>query len=47
MRILRLSLLLALAFPAAALAEDATIVSRDVPLNLPLGGERSLASSRP
>jgi len=43
MRILRLSLLLALAFPAAALAEDATIVSR----NVPLGGERSLASSKP
>ena len=43
MRILRLSLLLALAFPAAALAEDATIVSRSVPL----GGERALASSKP
>jgi len=43
MRILRLSLLLALAFPAAALAEDATIVSRDVPV----GGERSLASGKP
>jgi len=43
MRILRLSLLLALAFPATALAEDATIVSRDVPV----GGERSLASSKP
>ena len=43
MRILRLSLLLALAFPAAALAEDATIVSRDVPV----GGERSLAASKP
>ena len=43
MRILRLTLLLALAFPAAALAENATIVSRDVPL----GGERTLASSKP
>jgi hypothetical protein len=43
MRILRLSLLLALAFPAAAHAEEATIVSRDVPLH----GERSLASSKP
>ena len=43
MRILRLSLLLALAFPAAALAEDATIVSRDVPV----GGERSVAASKP
>ena len=37
MRILKLSLLLALAFPAAAQAEDASIVSRDVPV----GGERS------
>src|SRR5918994_4993596 len=43
MRMLLLSLLLALAFPGAALAEDASIVSRDVPL----GGERSLASSKP
>ena len=42
MRILRLALLFVLAFPAAALAEDATIVSRDVPL----AGERSLASSK-
>jgi hypothetical protein len=41
MRILRLSLLLALAFPAAGLAEDTTIVSRDVPL----AGERALASA--
>ena len=37
MRILRLSLLLALAFPAAAQAEDATIVMR----NVPLAGERA------
>jgi len=43
MRILRLSLLLALAFPAAAGAEDATIVSR----NVPLGGERALALTNP
>ena len=43
MRILRLAILLALAFPAAALAEDATIVSR----NVPLAGERALASSKP
>jgi flagellar hook assembly protein FlgD len=43
MRSLRLALLLALAFPAAALAEDATIVSREVPL----AGERSLAASKP
>ena len=43
MRILRLSLLLALVFPGAALAEDASIVSRDVPL----AGERSLAASKP
>ena len=43
MRILRLALLFGLVFPAAALAEDATIVSRDVPL----AGERSLASSKP
>ena len=41
MRILRLSILLALAFPAAGLAQDATIVSR----NVPLGGERALASA--
>ena len=40
MRILRLALLLALAFPAAAQAEDATIVMRTVPL----AGERALAS---
>ncbi|MBA3475634.1 MAG: N-acetylmuramoyl-L-alanine amidase [Actinobacteria bacterium] len=43
MRTLRLTLLLALAFPAAALAEEATIVSRSVPL----GGERMLAVSEP
>jgi hypothetical protein len=43
MRILKLSLLLALAFPAAAWAEEATIASRDVPL----GGERALAVSKP
>ena len=45
MRIPRLALplvLAALALPQAALAEDATIVSRDVPL----GGERALASSQ-
>ena len=43
MKILRLAILLALAFPAAALAEDATIVTR----NVPLAGERALASSKP
>ena len=43
MKILRFAILLALAFPAAALAEDATIVSR----NVPLAGERALASSKP
>jgi hypothetical protein len=43
MRFLRLSILLALAFPAAAPAADATIVSRDVPL----AGQRVLASSKP
>lgn len=43
MRTLRLSLLLALAFPAAAQAEEATIVSRDVPL----AGQRVLAVSKP
>ena len=43
MKILRLAILLALAFPAAALAEDATIVSR----NVPLAGERVLAASKP
>jgi hypothetical protein len=48
MRPLRLSFLLALlvlglAFPGAALAEDASIVSRDIPV----GGERSLASTKP
>ncbi len=43
MRILRLSLLLALAIPAAAQAEEATIVSRDVPL----AGQRALAGSPP
>ena len=41
MRILRLSILLALVFPAAGLAQDATIVSRDVPL----AGERVLAGA--
>ena len=41
MRILRLAILLALLLPANAMAEDATIVSRDVPL----GGERTLAST--
>jgi hypothetical protein len=40
MRTLRIALLLALALPAAARADDATIVSRDVPLR----GERVLAS---
>lgn len=43
MTILRLSLLLALLFPASALAEEATIVSRDVPL----AGARGLAASTP
>jgi hypothetical protein len=43
MRLLRLTILLALAFPAAAQAEEATIVSRDVPL----AGERTLASAKP
>jgi hypothetical protein len=43
MRILKLSLLFALSFPAVAHAGDATIVSRDVPV----GGERALASSTP
>ena len=43
MRILRLALLLALAFPAAAQAQEATIVSRDVPL----AGQRTLASTQP
>ena len=43
MKILRLAILLALAFPAAAMAEDATIVTR----NVPLAGERALASSKP
>ena len=42
MRILRLSLLLAFLFPSAALAEDATIVSRDVPLH----GARALAANK-
>ena len=41
MRILRLSILLALAFPAAGLAQGATIVTR----NVPLGNERVPASS--
>ena len=43
MRILRLALLLALALPAAAQAEDATIVMR----NVPLAGERALARRKP
>ncbi len=42
MRLLRLSFLLALVLPAPALAADATIVSRDVPLH----GARSLASAQ-
>ncbi len=42
MRTLRLTLLLALAFPAAAQAQEATIVSRDVPL----AGQRTLASAK-
>ena len=41
MRILRLAILLVLLLPANAMAEDATIVSRDIPL----GGERTLAST--
>jgi hypothetical protein len=41
MRLLRLIFLLALALPATAQAEDATIVSRD----LPLAGQRTLASA--
>ncbi len=41
MRILRISILLALAFPAAGQAEDATIVSRNIPLN----ADRALASA--
>ena len=43
MRILRLALLLALALPAAAQAEDATIVMRSVPL----AGERAPAAAKP
>jgi flagellar hook assembly protein FlgD len=42
MRTLRIALLLALALPAAARAEDATIVSRDVPL----AGQRTLAATK-
>ena len=41
MRLLRLIFILALALPATAQAEDATIVSRD----LPLAGQRTLASA--
>ena len=41
MRILRISILLVLVFPANAMAEDATIVSRDVPL----AGQRALAGA--
>jgi flagellar hook assembly protein FlgD len=41
MRILRLAVLLVLAFPANAMAEDATVVSRDVPL----AGQRALAGA--
>ena len=43
MKLFQLSVLLALVFPAVALADSATIVSRDVPLR----GERSLAVSKP
>ena len=43
MKILRLALLLALAFPAAAQAEEATIAMR----NIPLAGERTLAAGKP
>jgi len=38
---------LSLILPAPAAAESATIVSRSLSLNLPLGGERSLASGKP